>query len=141
MSDVLDRVSSANLDRLCHLAFWTGLGGDRQMSWGETREEMERYLAGVPRDVIGRFQEFLKVEDTITVPEDHPTRVANLPPVVRKMALDVMPLLFQQRSEQEALEQAVSEEESALLLRWATWTGEIPRHAFWHTPPDGSPSP
>lgn len=142
-SDVLRGLALRDLEKLCHLVFWLGIGGDREMSWGETREQMEGFLASVPPDVVGRYREFLAVEDEVTVPDDHRIRIANLPAVVRNKARDVAPLLFQEEEDEDLeLEQALSEDESELLLRWATWTGDIPRRAvWWYTPPGERPAP
>ncbi|MBI4511012.1 MAG: hypothetical protein HY698_15370 [Deltaproteobacteria bacterium] len=137
---VLKGLSTASLRRTCQLAFWLGIG-PHDAGWGETREEMEDYLAELPRDVIDRFQAFLQGEREISVPDDHPTRVANLPPRFQARAVNVAPRRFRELSKQEALEELISEEESELLLRFATWSGDIPRHViWWYTPPDERPA-
>ena len=49
MASALDRLSTPELEKLCVLAFWLGLGSDRAMSWGESRDEMKIFLSGVAR--------------------------------------------------------------------------------------------
>ncbi len=118
----LDRLSTEQMEKLCLLAFWLGIGGDRAMEWGDSREAMERFLHGVPDGVVEEFERFSQVEGQIAVPEEHARRIAKLPQVTRAKAMIVAPKLFDERSESEALEEIISPEESELLARWTSWS-------------------
>ncbi len=113
---------------MCTLAFWFGLGSDRAMRWGDTRQEMELFLSGVPAETIARFAHFLDDEETIAVAADHERRVALLPTAVREKAAVVAPEAFATQPKQLALEQLLSADDSELLLRWVSWSA-APSHA------------
>lgn len=135
MANLLDTLSLPDLERLCRLCFWLSIVSDRSADWGNTRETMERYLAGIPSDLVELFREFLREKDAIHLPEDHAARVANLSEAVRRRALDLDPARFRRQSEEEALREMIPEEDSDLLLRWLTWRQEIPwRQMWWYEP-------
>lgn len=127
-------VSTEELAKLCRLAYWLGVTEGAYGDWGEERAELTAYLTELPGPVLQRFRRFLDAEPAIGVPDDHLLRLQNLPEVVRQVALRLargarghVPL--------EALAGTFPADDSALLLRWFTWTEEIPRRAaWWHTP-------
>lgn len=126
MASALDRLSTPELEKLCVLAFWLGLGSDRAMSWGESRDEMKIFLSGVSDDDIAKFARFLREASTVHVSEEHAKRVAKLPAAIRTKASLVDPEAFARQPERQALAEVLSPEDSDLLLRWTTWSGVPP---------------
>ncbi len=126
MASALDRLSTPELEKLCVLAFWLGLGSDRAMSWGESRDEMKIFLSGVSDDDIARFARFLREAGTVHVSEEHAKRVAKLPAAIRTKASLVDPEAFARQPERQALAEVLSPEDSDLLLRWTTWSSVPP---------------
>jgi hypothetical protein len=127
MAGLLDRFSFEDLEKMCTLAFWFGLGSDRAMRWGDSRREMELFLSGVSAETLARFERFLDDEPTIAVAADHARRVAALPIVVREKAALIEPAAFARQPKQQALEELLSPDDSELLLRWANWLAAPPR--------------
>ena len=126
MASALDRLSTSELEKLCVLAFWLGLGSDRAMRWGESRDEMKLFLSGVSDEDIAQFARFLHEASTIHVSEEHAKRVAKLPAAIRTKASLVDPEAFARQPERQALAEVLSPEDSDLLLRWTTWSSAPP---------------
>jgi rhodanese-related sulfurtransferase len=115
----LASLSLESLRKLCVISWALGIVSNGIHEWDDSREGLRRYALMIPISVVDRFKCFLEVESSISVPDDHPTRMANIPVEVRARA------------------RLMTEEVSELILRWLTWTQLIPRHqAWWYTPPD-----
>jgi hypothetical protein len=140
MSEPLDRFSRDDLEKLCTLAFWLGIGGDRAMKWGESRQEMKLFLRGVPLDVIERFERFLRVERQISIADEHDRRVIALPSVTREKALLINPEAFAGKSAQEGLKRVISPALSELILRWTAFSGGPPARPVTPTPSGSVPA-
>jgi rhodanese-related sulfurtransferase len=125
---VVEAFSDHELERLCHLWFWIGAPTSRLGEWGASRAAMERFLASMPRVDVERYLAFRTRSAGIAVPEEHDKRVANLPPVARDRALAVFGKAATDANRLAAL---LSADDSDLLLRWYTWTREIPPHQTW----------
>jgi hypothetical protein len=127
---LLQTFSIRDLERLWLPAFWNGAVDERPRK-GEERATMERVLGGVPRELVERYCEFLKVECFLKVPDEHLKRVANLPPAVHERASMFFGRAVALLGDEPVLASLLSDADSELLLRWYTWTGQIPRRMAW----------
>jgi rhodanese-related sulfurtransferase len=132
----LESWSIPDLERLAHLALWLGIVDGKLPDAREGRARLERFLAPAPRELLQRYRAFQLVAPRISIPEEHVKRVANLPPRVRERAEALFGRAVALSDDAEGLAAKLSPDESQLLLRWFTWTGEIPRaHAWWYVEP------
>jgi rhodanese-related sulfurtransferase len=133
---LLETFSIRDLGRLWLLAFWNGAVDDRPPKSEESRPTMERVLGVVPREFVERYSNFLEFEGYLRVPDEHVKRAANLPLAVHERAMMFFGRAVALSGDEPVLASLLSDADSALLLRWYTWTEQIPRRmAWWHVEP------